>query len=212
MCVRILGTALTFFFLFLLTTQAIAQGRASFSSRQIEILTLAYHIAKKDGHADPAIVQGIIMQETLAGEYPRYAVAGQEFGLKPFLRYYGLGQIKLAAAKDVLKQYPQMYREYSFHTQTDDEILAKLIENDRFNIAVTSKYILILKRYGYTTNAQLATAYNMGPGGAKGVDFATFAYSIKVQTFIVAIRLNQMLKFKTTACLDTMNMCLSKIS
>ena len=137
------------------------------TSRQAQMLALAYEIAKKDGHEHPQLLQGIILQESKAGGMAKYRVAGQEFGLGPNERYYGVGQIKLSAARDVLKRHPYMWEDFDFHTSTDEEVIAKLIENDRFNITVASRYLLILRQYGFRTPQELAIAYNRGPGGAR---------------------------------------------
>ena len=154
------------------------------TTRQAEILNMAYTIAKKDGHKQPQILQGIVMQESQAGQLQKYKVAGQEFGLKTNTRYYGVAQIKLDAARDVLAAYPQLSKQYNFQTNTDEEVIAKLIENDQFNLAVASKYLLILKRYGFDTIKELALAYNQGPGGAKLKDADTFHYSNGVMKYI----------------------------
>lgn len=137
------------------------------TSRQAQLLTLAFETAKADGHRYPQLLQGILMQETRAGEMSSYKVAGGEFGLPTNKRYYGVAQIKLSAARDVLKKFPYMWKSFEFHTRTDEEIIAKLIENDTFNIAVASKYLIILERSGYSTPHQLAIAYNRGPTGAR---------------------------------------------
>lgn len=147
------------------------------SLRQIELLGMAYNIAKVDGHRYPQLLQGILLQESHAGNLSSYKVAGQEFGLKTNERYYGITQIKLAAAKDVLGRFPSVRTEFRFQSNTDEEIIAKLIENDKFNLSVASKYLLILKSAGYDTVAKLALAYNQGAGGAKGKDADTHPYS-----------------------------------
>lgn len=143
------------------------------TSVQARNLAMAFEIAKKDGHAYPQLLQGIILQESRAGDMEKFRVAGQEFGLGPNQRYYGVGQIKLSAARDVLVRYPEMWNEFDFQTSTDEEVIAKLIENDEFNISVASKYLLILREYGYTTPQQLAIAYNRGPGGARNAGPST---------------------------------------
>jgi hypothetical protein len=154
------------------------------SARQTHLLALAYEIAKHDGHKYPQLLQGIILQETKAGGIAGYKVAGQSLGLGVNQRYYGVAQIKLAAAQDVLNRYPGLRGEFNFHTSTDEEVIAKLIENDRFNLSVASKYLLILKSYGYDTINQLALAYNQGPGGAKNLDANEHDYSVKVMKHI----------------------------
>ena len=138
------------------------------STKQNMLLNTAYAIAKEDGHKNPELLQGIILQETHAGGLKSYKVAGQEFGLKTGERYYGVGQIKVSAALHVLGKYPEMWSDFNFQTKTNDEVMAKLIENDKFNLAIASKYLKILKDdHGYKDDASAAGAYNQGPAGAK---------------------------------------------
>ena len=135
------------------------------TQRQVQLLALAYEIAKYDGHKHPQLLQGIILQESNAGEHSKYKVAGQEFGLKTNERYYGVAQIKLSAAKDVLRHYPEMKTEFKLQTDTDEEIIANLILNDKYNLKTASKYLMILKKHYRIPESQLASAYNQGPGG-----------------------------------------------
>lgn len=160
------------------------------SPHQAQLLTMAYEIAKEDGHKQPQLLQGILLQETKAGKMASYKVAGQEFGLKTNERYYGLFQIKLAAAKDAMKAYPEIRKEFNFQTNTDEEIIAKLIENERFNTSIASKYLLVLKKAGYDTIAQLSAAFNQGAGGARDVDPSTFHYSQGVMRHIQKLKGN----------------------
>lgn len=135
------------------------------TSSQGRLLAEAYSIAKADGHKHPELVQAILLQETMAGGMKAYRVAnaGPE-------AYFGVMQIKLGAAKDVLGVWPDLYKKFGLQTRADDEIKANLILNDNFNMAVASKYLLVLnKRYGYSGHA-LMVAYNKGPGGAQGVN------------------------------------------
>ena len=157
---------------------------ASLTHRQAEILVMAYDIAKRDGHKFPQLLQGIVLQESKAGALASYKVAGQEFGLKANERYYGVAQIKLSAARAVLSKYPNMMEDFDFHTRTDEEVIAKLIENDRFNISIASKYLLVLGSLGYNTAKQLALAYNQGPGGARNQDSERHHYPVGVMANI----------------------------
>ena len=159
--------------------------------KQAQMLSLAYEIAKKDGHKYPQLLQGILLQETKAGGMSSYAVAGQEFGLKTNERYYGVAQIKLVAARAVLNHYPSLKQEFDFHTQTDEEVIAKLIENDRFNISVASKYLLILKQSGYDTMKTLAVAYNQGAAGAARLNPDRNQYSRGVMAHIQDLTLKE---------------------
>lgn len=157
------------------------------TSRQNKLLNLAYKKAKEDGHKNPEVLQGIILQESKAGAHSSYKVAGQEFGLSANQRYYGIGQIKLSAAKDVLTRFPELYTKYKFQTKTDEEIIANLILNEEFNIEIASKYLIILKSYGYSSTKQLANAYNQGPGGGKNVG-ENFHYGNGVEKQINKLR------------------------
>lgn len=160
---------------------------SSLTHKQAELLAMAYDIAKHDGHKHPQLLQGIILQESKAGELASYKVAGQEFDLKPNERYYGVAQIKLAAARDVLSKYPNMKEQFGFQTNTDEEIIAKLIDDDRFNISIASKYLLVLKAMGYDTMKQLALAYNQGAGGARSKNADTNPYSRGVMAHIQSL-------------------------
>jgi hypothetical protein len=143
---------------------------------QKAILFAAKTQAISDGQ-HPEIVQGIILQESKAGESPSYKVTGG----KGSNQYFGLGQIKLSTAREVMNEYPSLWGKYSFQTRTDDELKANLILNDRFNIEVTSKYLRILhNKYGFT-GTSLLTAYNKGPGVTNRHGGSQYAQSIGVK-------------------------------
>ncbi len=138
---------------------------SSLTSKQHRLLNMAYQVGKENGFKDPEIVQAILLQETHAGGMNSYKVANP--GPQA---YFGPMQIKLSAARDVLTRWPGLYDKFGFHTRTDDEVKANLILNERFNIEVATKYLLILKReYGFN-GRQLLNAYNRGPGGVRAVD------------------------------------------
>jgi hypothetical protein len=159
----------------------------TFTHAQSELLDLAYQTAKADHLPHPQLLQGILMQETLAGALAGYKVAGQEAGLKPNQRYYGVYQIKLAAARDVLKRFPELWAQYGFQTRMDEEVIAQLIENDAFSTAVASKYLVILSDSGYHTAGALAVAYNKGPGGAMGVNVSADPYAVGVSRHVARL-------------------------
>jgi hypothetical protein len=152
------------------------------STSQYQVLNTAYQIAKADGHKNPELVQGILLQESKAGAMNSYKVAGNKGD-----EYYGLGQIKLAATRDVMATFPALWAKYKFQTKTDDELKANLILNQTFNIEITSKYLKMLQeRYGLS-GRQLVNAYNRGPGGVKNVD-SSFHYAIGVEKNIANMR------------------------
>lgn len=141
---------------------------SNLTEHQHRLLNMAYELGKIHGFKNPEIVQAVLLQETHAGGLNSYRVAnpGPE-------AYFGPGQIKLAAAKDVLARWPELYKKYGFHTKTDDEIRAHLILDDMFNIEVMTKYLVLLKtQYGFT-GVKLLQAYNRGPGGV--TDDRTYA-------------------------------------
>lgn len=136
------------------------------STKQYKLLNLAYETAKADGHKNPEILQGILLQESDAGASKSYKVAGQEYGLKTNERYYGPYQMKLATAKDVLKEYPQLRKKYDIQTDADEEIIANLIMNEHFATEMASKDLKIKARAG-KGESYLIAAYNKGAQGAK---------------------------------------------
>lgn len=155
----------------------------SLSGKQHRLLNMAYEIGKETGFKNPEIVQAVLLQETHAGGMNSYKVAnpGPE-------AYFGPMQIKLAAAKDVLRRWPQLFTTYGFHTRTDDEIKANLILNERFNVDVGARYLRLLQtEYGFSGRA-LMNAYNRGPGGAQHVDHNEFHYAIGAERKLASFK------------------------
>src|ERR1035437_9942487 len=85
------------------------------TTKQTSLLAMAFDIAKRDGHRFPQLLQGIILQETKAGTLHSWKVGGWEQGLKPNSRYYGLAQLKLSAAREVLGRYPALKTQFDFN-------------------------------------------------------------------------------------------------
>lgn len=152
------------------------------SGAQHLVLNKAYEQAKADGHAHPELVQGVLLQETRAGGMANYKVAGNKGD-----EYYGLGQLKVAAARDVMAAWPELWAKYKFQGRSDDELKANLILNAAFNIELTSKYLKLLqKRYGFT-GRELVNAYNRGPGGVKLVG-DDWHYGLGVEAHVSNLR------------------------
>jgi soluble lytic murein transglycosylase-like protein len=90
----------------------------------------------------------------------------------------------------VLNKFPNLFSKYNISTKTDDEIKANLILNDKFNIEVASKYLLILqKQYGFS-GRELVNAYNRGPGGVKDVG-NDYHYAIGAEAKLAAFKKGQ---------------------
>jgi hypothetical protein len=147
------------------------------SNRQHELLSFAYEVAKADGIKNPQYLQGILMQESKACGMKNFRVAG--LSNKEGDRYFGCGQIKLAAAKAVMNRYSDMWK--YLESKTVEELQARLILDDKFNIRVASKYVLMM---GINENPTRAiTAYNVGPGAVVNVNSNTHGYTLKVKQF-----------------------------
>lgn len=140
------------------------------SAKQHELLKMAREVGVEINMKSPELLQAVLLQETLAGGLDKYNVANPGPNA-----YFGPMQIKLAAARDVLARWPQMFDAYGFHTRTDDEIKANLILNERFNIEVGGRYLMLLGQQYGLRGAELLTAYNRGPAGGSGGTYAAEA-------------------------------------
>ena len=155
------------------------------TQEQAELLIYAYKVAKADGHKDPSVLQGIIWQESRAGAWEGHEVAGDEYGLKVGKRYYGVGQIKVAAARDVFAKYPQDFPGFTAKT-TDEEIIAHLIMDKHFNVRIASKYLYMMTHRDNGTKRPTnfgITAYNQGIGGAVKKDWNKWEYTVAVNQY-----------------------------
>lgn len=154
------------------------------SPKQFKLLNFAFEVAKEDGYKNPRYLQGILMQESLACDHKDYRVAG--LSNKEGDRYFGCGQIKLAAAKDVMKKWPEMWDHLD--SRTEEELQARLILDDQFNIRVASKYALLM---GINHDpARAITRYNLGEGGAQGIDPKEHRYTTGVKKHVEKIKSN----------------------
>jgi hypothetical protein len=141
------------------------------SQTQTKNICYSHEIAVQDGHKYPDYIGKIILQESKAGDMKTWRVAG--LSNRHGDRYFGIGQVKLIAAKAVMKRYPYLWN--LLNTHTDEELQARLILDDRFNIRIVSKYALMM---GINTNpAKALAAYNLGPSGSKNVDHKSFHYT-----------------------------------
>lgn len=156
---------------------------SNLSAEQSKLLNKAYVIAKADGHKNPELVQSILLQETLAGGMKSFRVANPGPNA-----YFGIMQLKLSAARDVLSKWPELFVKYNIHTRTDDEVKANLILNDPFNIEIASKYLLILQYTYGLSGRELVNAYNRGPTGVKNVD-SDFHYARDAEMKLAAYKI-----------------------
>ena len=139
---------------------------------QAPLTAFALQVAKDDGHKHPQLLVGIIKVESDAGASSSYRVVKQ--GLSTF---YGAAQLTIGAAKDVMKRFPDLWN--GFNTRTDEELKARLILDDKFNVRIASKYLLLM---GVNLNPDKGVAaYNVGLGGVELVNYKEHSYTLKVK-------------------------------
>lgn len=130
----------------------------SFSVKQLRLLRFAREISKRDQHRHPSAFLGILMQETKAGTHDHYHVVHNGRST-----YYGVGQIVIGTARAVIKEDPELAKRYGV---TNRNLAQKLAFDDHFNIEVASRYLSMVER---RSEAATIAAYNLGPGGVRGV-------------------------------------------
>lgn len=148
------------------------------TQNQVELLSFAREVAIEDGHQKPKYFLGILMQESKLGGIKDHRVSGLEN--RPGNRYFGIAQLKLKAALAVMRRWPEMWG--FLDTKTEEELQARLILDDKFNIRVASKYALLM---GINERPNLAiAAYNQGLGGVQKIsDPKAFPYTVKVRYY-----------------------------
>jgi len=172
----------------LIMSTVLVNNASAFTEAQKKILDIAYVEGLKIGY--PETIQAICLQETLAGRLYKIGDRSKAFGKKS----YGIMQVKIAAAKDVIRWYPTIKNEYAFLDSkrfSDEELLIKLVTNDRFNIRVGS---LFFKKLIKTFKGQpqywsrSVLAYNRGIRGKGDPN----NYVRKVKKHVKEVRLSNM--------------------
>ena len=91
-------------------------------------------------------------------------------------------QVKVAAARDVLRREPQL-GEFA----SDEQLITRLISDDEFNIRVASAYLKFL-RGNQGGDDQALVAYNIGLNAARRVmDAADFKYVQNVERYLAEV-------------------------
>lgn len=133
-------------------------SRVWLSDEQVQLLKLTYDIGVEEVDVKHArTLQAILMQETHAGLMGRIGHLSAPVGK----RSYGVMQVKVSAASDVLKRHPELGKFKSV-----EELIAKLLTDDEFNIRVASRHIQYLTRHT-KTDAHTLMAYNIGLKASK---------------------------------------------
>ncbi len=134
------------------------------TQEQIDLMKLAYRIGFADGGEEHAeLVQAVLLQETIAGHLGRIGHMSAPVGK----RSYGVMQVKVSAARDVLRKFPDEFGRF----RSDEELIARLLTDDEFNIRMGSKFLLRLRPHIETTE-QLLVAYNIGLSASRKVEEA----------------------------------------
>jgi hypothetical protein len=168
-------TKLLCIFAFLFSLSAHAED-SCLSSKQQSLIDYAYQVAEEDGHKQPKYLVGVIRVESRAGEGDKFRIVKQGVG-KAMSVFYGVAQLSIGAAKTAMQRFPDLWND--FNTQTDDELKARLILDDWFNIRVASKYLLLM---GVNKNPDAGiAAYNVGLGGVKLINPSLHEYTLKVK-------------------------------
>lgn len=154
-------------------------GKFWFSPEQLDLLGMAYKIGYQDGGETHAkLVQAVLLQETIAGQLGRLGHMSAPLGK----RSYGVMQVKVVAARDVLKHRPALGT-----FRTDDQLITRLIADDEFNIRVASAYLKMLRRRTGSDH-QALVAYNIGMHAARRVVHAAkFRYVRKVERYLASV-------------------------
>ena len=173
-------------------------GKSWLTAEQLDLLGMAYTIGYKDGgEAHARLVQGVLLQETIAGLLGRLGHLSAPLGK----RSYGVMQVKVVAAHDVLRHHPEFGK---FHT--DDQLITRLITDDEFNIRVASAYLKFLRR-NKGSDQQALVAYNIGMNAARRVmDAADFKYVQRVERYLSVVVQRYNSKFPGGEMLRTASM------
>ena len=128
------------------------------TEEQVDLLKLAHDIGYQDGGEQHAsLLQSTLLQESIAGQLGRVGHRAAPVGK----RSYGVMQIKVTAALDVLEEHPQLGV-----SRTDEDLIVRLMTDDEFNIRIASKFLLYL-RDKTNSDAEALVAYNMGLRASK---------------------------------------------
>jgi hypothetical protein len=146
------------------------------TSEQLALLGTAYAIGYQDGGKEQArLVQAVLLEETIAGQLGRLGDLSAPMGK----RSYGVMQVKVAAARDVLRHRPRLGSFIS-----DEQLITRLITDDEFNIRVASAYLKHLRRLTGDDHEALV-AYNVGMNGARRVsNVSDFKYVQGVERYL----------------------------
>lgn len=143
------------------------------TDEQTQLLHSAYEIGFEDGgHEHAEILQAVLLQETIAGQLGRIGHMTARVGK----RSYGVMQVKVSAARDVLKKHKHFGR-----FRSDEELIVALMTDDEFNMRIASKFLIFLGQKTDSVEAALV-AYNIGLRASRKInDPEYFKYVVRTK-------------------------------
>lgn len=157
------------------------QTKARYSTEEKQLMVLAYRVGRELAGA-PETIQAILLVETYAGRHGD-RIGDRHLGIGK--RSYGVMQVKVATARKVLRAYPKMVAKYFDKPITevaDEEIIAKLLNDDEFCIRIGTLNFVLEKQLVNNDWTRAVVAYNTGSVGLKFVDNPeTFNYTQKIK-------------------------------
>ncbi len=143
------------------------------TDEQLGLLQTAYAVGYEDGGIEHAeMLQGVLLQETIAGQLGRIGHMTARVGK----RSYGVMQVKVSAARDVLRKHKELGR-----FRSDEALIVALMTDDELNIQMASKFLLHLKQKTKSDEAALV-AYNIGLRASRKIAAPdSFKYVVRTQ-------------------------------
>ena len=152
------------------------------TAQQERVLGYAYCYGEAGGEGLGTAVQGIVWQETQAGRFKGMKNPHHD---DPDIerRYFGVGQIKLCALRDVEKAYGLEFG------GTKEERARMLRDEDAFNVAVMALYLRYLYRYFDGDVDRAILAYNVGMGNVRkhGLSHDPYGYLAGVKSHMAGV-------------------------
>lgn len=137
-----------------LTQPPLLERVGNYTTSQTRLLRIAYEEGVRVGW--PETIQAILLQESTAGAHGPVGDRTRGFGNRSYCHM----QVKLVAAKDALRHFPELG-----NFATDEELLAALLTDDRFCIRVGAHYFKVLADRTDSWS-QAVLSYNRGLRGA----------------------------------------------
>lgn len=135
-----------------------------------------FRLAAKVGKANDRerLMMALMWRETRAGKFG--PVGDMENGVGK--RSYGLWQMKVATAKDVLKRYPELWGPHK-KWKSDEEVIARLITDNQWaaEMALGNIRRLEAKRVPFK---RIPLAWNEGYSGSLDLDHDDHAFTMDV--------------------------------